>query len=75
MLIPCLVVDQYVVEEYQDVLPQLSYKDMIHARLESGRCIGQPKQHDQEIKMTEMEYECGILYIMLSDVDLMISRL
>ena len=57
MLVPCLAVDQYVVEEYQDVFPQLSSEDMVHARLESGWCIGQSKWHDQELKMSEMASE------------------
>ena len=73
MLIPCLAVDQYVVEEYQDVLPQLFSKDMIHVRLESGWCIGQSKRHDQELKVSEMAPEHYLLNVLLLDSDLMVS--
>jgi hypothetical protein len=73
MLVPGLAVDQYVVEEYQDVFPQLSSEDMVHARLEGGWCIGQSKWHDQELKMSEMASECCLLNILLPDVDLMVS--
>jgi hypothetical protein len=73
MLIPCLVVDQYIVEEYQKVLSQLSSKDMVHARLENGWCVGQSKWHDQELKMSEMASECCLLNILLPDADLMVS--
>ena len=73
MLIPCLTIDQYIVEEYQKVLPQLSSKDMIHARLESGWCVGQSKWHDQELKVSEMASERCLLNVLLPDVDLMVS--
>jgi hypothetical protein len=72
MFIPRLVVYQYIIEEHQKVFPQLSSEDVVHARLESGRCISQPKWHDQELKMSEVVSECGLLYILLPDVDLMI---
>jgi hypothetical protein len=67
MLIPCPVVNQYVIEEYQKVLPQLPPEDVIHARLKSGRCVGQSKWHDQELEMSEMTYEHCLLYVLLSD--------
>jgi hypothetical protein len=73
MFIPHPAVNQYIIEEYQKVFPQLPSKDVVHARLESGRCVGQSKRHDQELKMSEMAFECRLLYIMLRDVDLMIS--
>jgi hypothetical protein len=73
MFIPCLVVDQYIIEEYQKLLPQLSSKDMVHARLESGWCIGKYKRHDQELKVSEMALECCLLNGLLPDVDLMVS--
>jgi hypothetical protein len=73
MLIPCLVVDQYIIEEYQKVLPQLSSKDVVHARLESGWCVGQSKRLDQELKVFEMALECCLLNVLLPDADLMVS--
>jgi hypothetical protein len=73
MLIPRPAVNQYVIEEYQKVLPQLPPKDVVHARLKSGRSIGQSKWHDQEIEMSKMASERCILYVLLFDVDLMIS--
>ena len=73
MLIPCLVVDQYIVEEYQKVLPQLSSKDMVHARLESGWCVGQSKRRDQKLKMSEMASERCLLNVLLPNADLMVS--
>ena len=73
ILIPCLVVDQYIIEEYHKVFPQLPSEDVVHARLESGRCVGQSKQHDQDLKVSEMASECCLLNILLFDVDLMIS--
>jgi hypothetical protein len=75
MLIPCLAVDQYIVEEYQEVLSQLSSKDVIHARLESGWCIGQSKRHDHELKVSEMASEHCLLNVLLLDADLMVSLL
>jgi hypothetical protein len=73
MLIPCLSVDQYVIEEYQDVLHQLSSKDMIHARLESGWCVGQYKRHYQKLKVSEMAPKHCLLNVLLPDADLMVS--
>jgi hypothetical protein len=72
MFIPHPVVYQYIIKEHQKVFPQLSFEDVVHARLESGRCTGQPKWHDQELKMFEVASERDLLYILLPDVDLMI---
>jgi hypothetical protein len=72
-LSPCLVVNQYVIEEYQKVLPQLPPEDVIHARLKSGWFVGQPKQHYQELEMSKVAFERCLLFVVLFDANLMIS--
>jgi hypothetical protein len=73
MLIPCPAINQNVVEEYRKVLPQLPPEGVIHGRLKSGWCVGQPKRHDQKLEMSKMASERCLLYVPLSDADLMIS--
>jgi len=74
MVLPHPTINKEVIKEHQQELPQLLVEDVIHARLKSGRCIGQPKWHDQKIIVPIMTPESGLVYILLSDPDLMIAR-
>jgi hypothetical protein len=42
-------VNEYVINEYHHELIQIRPEDTVHQVHESGRGVGQPKRHDQEL--------------------------
>jgi hypothetical protein len=48
-------------------------KNMVHAGLEGGWCIGKPKRHDKELIMPIVASKICLLYVMFPHPDLMVS--
>lgn len=72
MLLPCAVVHQYVVEEYQDKLLKILMKDSIHEGLEGGRSIRQAEGHDEELIVALMRSKSRLLNVNLMHLDLVV---
>lgn len=48
MIFPSLRVNQYIIKEDQDELPQMREKNIVHETLEGSWCISEAKLHDHE---------------------------
>jgi hypothetical protein len=48
---PRRAVDKYVIEKHQHKPLEVGVEDVVHQSLESGRGIGEPKRHDQELEV------------------------
>jgi hypothetical protein len=62
-----------VIEKDQEIRLQLSPENVVHARLKGCWDVGQPEGHDQEIRMPKVAFKGGLLDVLLSNVDLVIT--
>jgi hypothetical protein len=74
VLLPSFAIDQQVIKEDQEELPQFLVEQMIHAILEGGWCISQPKRHYQELIESIVTSESNLGDILLPHLYLMITR-
>ena len=49
-------------------------EDLIHQPLEAGRCIAQPKGHDEKLKITVVKYENCLLDRFFFHCNLVVTR-
>ena len=73
MIISSLAIDQNVVKEDHNKPAELTVEHPIHSRLKSSKSIRQAKRDDQKLKMSTVILECCLLYILLSNPNLMIA--
>ena len=74
MLFPCVTINQDIIEEHKDELPQKWVKDVVHKALKCGRSICETKWHYQKFIMTFMCAKSGFRNIFILESDLMVPR-
>ena len=72
MLLPSPYIYEYVIEKDKYKLPQITAEDMVHARMKGGWCIGQPKRHNQKLKVPIMIPEGGLGNVLFPHANLMV---
>ena len=58
MFIPCFTIDDDIIKEDQNEVPQVEPKYFIHQCLEYGRSISEAKGHDQKLIVAIMCAPC-----------------
>ena len=70
-----MATNQNVVEEYQNKLPKVVMKDVVHERLESLGSVGETEWHHEELVMPFVSTEGRLGHILASYPNLMITQL
>src|SRR4051812_37618201 len=73
MLILSSRIDKDVVDKDNDKLIQVGPEDPTHHIHEDCRCIGDSKRHHCKLMMVAMRHKYSLGYILLSDLQLMIT--
>ncbi|GAB2279037.1 hypothetical protein Dimus_039321 [Dionaea muscipula] len=66
-------IDQNIVKEYQNELPQIRLINVIHQGLKCGRRVGQAERHHPEFIMAAMSSEGSLVLIALLHSDLVVA--
>ena len=74
VLLQVLAKHQDIAEVYCNEFIDVISEDLIHQPLERGRCITQPKRHDEKLKMASVSTKSYFLYRCLFHCNLVIAR-
>ena len=74
MLVHITTEYQDIVQVYCDEFSQIVSEDYIHQPLERRRCIAQPKQHDEKLKMVAVSTNNCLMYRSLFHRYLVVAR-
>ena len=74
VLFQVLAKHQDIIEVYYNEFINVISEDLIHQPLERGRCIAQPKRHDEKLKMASVSTKSHFLYRCLFHCNLVIAR-
>ena len=74
VLLLCPAIDQDVLIKHSHEPLQLPPKDVVHARMKCGGSIGQPKWHDQKLKVPIVATKCCLWDVLIPNSDLVVPR-
>ena len=75
MLIQCFTIDEYIIKEDQQEVPQAGSEYCIHQCLECGRINSDAKGHNQKLTVAIMCVEIHFEDIILVNANLVIPRM
>ena len=68
-----LRIDEYIIQVNYYKFSKMLLQDKIHESLKGSWCVAQFKWHSEVFILSLRHYECGLMDILLSNLDLPIS--
>ena len=75
MLNPCFTIDEDIIKEDQNEVPQVGTEYFSRQFLECGRIISEAKWHDQKLIVSIMCVESHFMDVILMNLNLVIPRM